>query len=561
MDENKIFPEQNNDNEVLNTTDSGTTESTGTEAENKGLLHGTYVDFQNHQRVNTPVNPPQSQNGGAGQSIYNGYNANGYNANGYNANGYNGYNNAGNYNNANNANNANNYNNANGYNGYGYNANPYSNGNPGSPNGTYTNYGTYGSYTNGTNGMPPNYRQQMYRPPVQKKPSNAWKVWTAILCVFCLCTSLIVATVYSSRFLGKKIDSGGFHFKDSAEVSGEDGTLGQLQNSSYQSVADIAEDVGKSVVTITTALSVQDGFFSVDAEALGSGIIIGEQNDKIYIATNYHVIEGASAVSVIVGEDETTAISAYHQGSDEDSDLAVIYIRKSDVPEEVLKEIKIATLGQSSELRLGDLAIAIGSPVDKSFGNTVTVGTISGLERSVTFTDDNNVSSTLVLLQTDAAINPGNSGGALVNGRGEIIGINNAKIVDTDVERMGFAIPIDTAKPILETLINEGKIVRPYIGIMGYNVEDSQELQQYHLLSGIFVQSVTSGSPAYYAGIREYDVIVSFNGVTINNFDDLKGALDGCTIGQTVEVEVLRGYLDNEPTTVTLQLKVEDKNA
>lgn len=426
---------------------------------------------------------------------------------------------------------------------------------------------TYGSTPN--YGSAPNYNYNTYQytpyspvpPEPVKKKSNAWKVWVAILCVICLCGSIIAGAVLSSRILKDKIGSGDFHFPEIADNGDQDGTLSSLQNSSYESVADIAEDVGKSVVTIITAISTMDGFITTEGEVLGSGIVIGEQGDKLFIATNYHVIEDASAVSVIVGSDETKAISAYHQGSDEDSDLAVIYIRKSDVPEEILGGIKIATLGNSNKLRLGDLAIAIGSPVDKSFGNTVTVGTISGLERSVTFTDDENVASTMILLQTDAAINPGNSGGALVNGRGEVIGINNAKIVDTDVEGMGFAIPSDTAKPILETLINEGKIVRPYMGILGNNASDIKELESYNLLSGVFVQRVVSGSPASQAGIKAYDVIVSFNGVTVDNFDDLTVELKKCSIGQKVEIEVIRDYLEGEPRRVTLELVIQDKNA
>ena len=297
-------------------------------------------------------------------------------------------------------------------------------------------------------------------------------------------------------------------------------------------------------------------------ESLGSGIIIGEEDDKIYIATNFHVIDSASDVSIIAGSDNSATIQAYYQGADSDTDLAVIYIKKSEVPEEVRAEMKIATLGSSDDMRLGDLAIAIGSPVDKSFGNSVTAGTISGLERSVSFVDEETqTSQTLTLMQTDAAINPGNSGGALVNGRGEVIGINNAKISSTEVEGMGFAIPIDSAKPILEQLINEGKVVRPYIGITGIEVANYAEFaQQYQILSGVIVISVMEEGPALKAGLQPYDVIISMDGDPIETFSDLTSAIADAGIGETVELEILRGYQEGDPQIVTKTLTIAEKN-
>ena len=240
----------------------------------------------------------------------------------------------------------------------------------------------------------------------------------------------------------------------------------------------------------------------------------------------------------------------------------MIYVKKSEVPEEVRSEMKIATLGDSSAMRLGDLAIAIGSPVDKSFGNSVTAGTISGLERSVSFVDEaTKTTQTMVLMQTDAAINPGNSGGALVNGRGEVIGINNAKISSTDVEGMGFAIPMNSAKPILETLINEGKVVRPYIGITGIAVSNYAEFaQQDQIVSGVIIISVMEDGPALYAGLQPYDVILSFDGKAIDTFEDLTAAIQEAGIGNSVEVEVLRGYQEGDPQIVTQTLTIAEKN-
>ena len=165
-------------------------------------------------------------------------------------------------------------------------------------------------------------------------------------------------------------------------------------------------------------------------------------------------------------------------------------------------------------------------------------------------------------MQTDAAINPGNSGGALVNGRGEVIGINNAKISSTEVEGMGFAIPIDSAKTILEQLINEGKVVRPYIGITGIEVANYAEFaQQYQILSGVIVISVMEDGPALKAGLQPYDVIISLDGKPIETFSDLTSAIADAGIGETVELEILRGYQEGDPQIVTKSLTIAEKNS
>ena len=417
-------------------------------------------------------------------------------------------------------------------------------------------------------GMPPVPPQppvsQMNQIPPQKpqkpKKQNGWKVAVALICAITLIISVAAGTWLSSVLSDNK--GGDFVLPQASTTEENMGYLDSVQNSSYGSVSDIAEDVGQSVVTIIVSTDYNSYFMQYTGESLGSGIIIGEEDDKIYIATNFHVIDSASDVSIIAGSDNSATIQAYYQGADSDTDLAVIYIKKSEVPEEVRAEMKIATLGSSDDMRLGDLAIAIGSPVDKSFGNSVTAGTISGLERSVSFVDEETqTSQTLTLMQTDAAINPGNSGGALVNGRGEVIGINNAKISSTEVEGMGFAIPIDSAKPILEQLINEGKVVRPYIGITGIEVANYAEFaQQYQILSGVIVISVMEEGPALKAGLQPYDVIISMDGEPIETFSDLTSAIADAGIGETVELEILRGYQEGDPQIVTKTLTIAEKN-
>lgn len=402
-------------------------------------------------------------------------------------------------------------------------------------------------------GMPP-------QKPQKPKQKNGWKVLVALICCIALILSVAGGTWLSS-ILSEK-NNNDFVLPQASATEDNMGYLDSVQNSTYESVSDIAEDVGQSVVTIIVTTDYTEYFMAYTGESLGSGIIIGEEDDKIYIATNYHVIESASDVSIIAGSDNSTTIQAYYQGADSDTDLAVIYIKKSEVPEEVRSEMKIATLGDSGAMRLGDLAIAIGSPVDKSFGNSVTAGTISGLERSVSFVDEaTQTTQTLTLMQTDAAINPGNSGGALVNGRGEVIGINNAKIASTEVEGMGFAIPMNTAKPILEQLINEGKVSRPYIGITGIAVSNYAEFaQQYQIVSGVIVISVMEGGPAVKAGLQAYDVILSFDGKTIDDFDDLTAAINDAGIGSSAEIEVLRGYQEGEPQIVTKTITIAEKD-
>ena len=231
--------------------------------------------------------------------------------------------------------------------------------------------------------MPP---QQMPPKKPRKSKQNGWKVAIAFICAVALIISVAGGTWLSSVLSDNK--GGDFVLPQASTTEENMGYLDSVQNSSYESVSDIAEDVGQSVVTIIVSTDYDDYFMQYTGESLGSGIIIGEEDDKIYIATNFHVIDSASDVSIIAGSDNSATIQAYYQGADSDTDLAVIYIKKSEVPEEVRAEMKIATLGSSDDMRLGDLAIAIGSPVDKSFGNSVTAGTISGLERSVSFVDE-----------------------------------------------------------------------------------------------------------------------------------------------------------------------------
>ncbi|SDM88058.1 S1C family serine protease [Sediminibacillus halophilus] len=289
----------------------------------------------------------------------------------------------------------------------------------------------------------------------------------------------------------------------------------------------------------------------------GSGVIYKKENGKAYVVTNNHVIEGASEVEVYL-QDGTT-VSAKILGADELSDLAVLEIDGSKVD-------TVATLGSSNDLNVGETAIAIGNPLGMEFAGSVTKGIISGLERSVEIDSnkDGVADWTTEVIQTDAAINPGNSGGALVDGNGELIGINSMKIAESAVEGIGFAIPIDTAKPIIEKLETEGSVSRPFVGISAMDLATVPEQHKQETLQlpedveeGIVVAQVQSGSPAEQAGLKKYDVITQINDQTIGSMLDLKKYLyDETEVGDQVEVTY---YRDGEKQNTSLTLSEQDE--
>lgn len=413
-------------------------------------------------------------------------------------------------------------------------------------------YGTQ-SYAPGIGTMPP--------PPVKRKDPNAWKIWVAVICGIALIASTIVGALVG-RTLARHTNTPKELFTLQYTNDHTNDYVHSLQSSVYGSIGDLAEDVGRSVVSIQINKTTANVFLETNEETLGSGIIIGEDALSIYIATNYHVIEKATSIGILMG-DESSPVTAYIKGVDTDTDLTVLYVLKEDVSEKTARDLKIAVFGDSDQCRLGDLAIAIGSAYDIRFGNSVTAGTISGLERSVTFVDPiTNVGQTMVFLQTDAAINPGNSGGALVNGRGEVIGINNYKIEDTEVEGMGFATPSNVAKPVLEDLINYGRVSRPYIGVTGIDVTSYENYAvQYDISGGVLVLTLVKDGPSEKAGLLAYDVIIGIDDIEVQSFDDLSGAINSHAIGDTITVTVIRGYREGERKTVSFDLTIGEKDS
>lgn len=293
-------------------------------------------------------------------------------------------------------------------------------------------------------------------------------------------------------------------------------------------VVAIAEKVSSSVVGIKTTYS-QEIFkgIAADAEGEGSGIIYSEDG---YIVTNYHVIENSidnpsSKIEVLLsGRDEL--IEAKLVGYDEITDLAVIKVEKTGL-------IK-AEFDENTDTKVGEIAVAIGNPLGQKLAGSVTAGVVSALNR--TLVSDG---KTFNLIQTDAAINSGNSGGALVNSKGKVIGINTAKIVSTDVEGIGFAIPSNEALPIIKELINNKKIVRPYIGVSGVNITEDMA-KTYDITVGIYIQNVEENSPASIAGIKQGDIIIKADGKEVKTMNEVNNLKYKHNVGDEFDITVLR---------------------
>lgn len=296
------------------------------------------------------------------------------------------------------------------------------------------------------------------------------------------------------------------------------------------STVDIANHLEASLVAITKE-EVQETFFGQSiGESTGSGIIFDISTKYIYILTNNHVIENASSLYVsFFGEKvyKSTLV-----GGDADSDLAVITIEKSTLPPDHLRALKPVIIGNSDTIEVGETAIAIGNPL--GYNNTVTVGVISALNRIIS-----NDLNALSLIQTDAAINPGNSGGALVNDRGQLIGINTIKISDTSVEGIGFAIPINAALPILYELMDKGYISKPYIGIYGQEVSKATAAL-YKIPLGVVISDFVPSGPGFESDLKVFDIIIEVEGQTVESMADLTQEITKYAIGDTIKLTVMR---------------------
>lgn len=308
-------------------------------------------------------------------------------------------------------------------------------------------------------------------------------------------------------------------------------------------VSSVVDEVMPSIVAITnTGTVTYNSFFgkqSQQSQSCGSGIIVSEDDDYLYIATNNHVV--ADSDELTVQFDDDSVVKAEIRGTDPDDDLAVVRVKKSDLGKDTYSNIKIASIGDSDGVAVGSPAIAIGNAL--GYGQSVTTGIVSALNRTVT-TQDSQTGETVTnnkLIQTDAAINPGNSGGALLNENGEVIGINSVKYSSTEVEGIGYAIPMSVAKPIIESLIQDGKYTnenQAYLGIKGGDV--SSDMVAYGFPQGVYVSSVSAGSGAANAGLQEGDIITAVDSTKISSMTELQSALKSYKAGDKVTLTVAR---------------------
>lgn len=350
--------------------------------------------------------------------------------------------------------------------------------------------------------------------------------------------------------------------KKQAKIEKKQAEQSALTTSSVsgKDVSSVVSNVMPSIVAIDTTVSSTVEYFGQsykqDSSGSGSGIIIGENENELLIVTNNHVVEGDNATVKVTFSDESTA-EATIKGADSNADLAVLAIKKKDLKDKTKKKIKIATLGDSSETKVGDMSIAIGNAL--GYGQSVTVGYISAKDRKVSMED-----STMTLLQTDAAINPGNSGGALINASGEVIGINSVKYASDDVEGMGYAIPISDAVPIINELMNREQLSiseQGYLGIKGLDITE-QLSNTYNMPEGIYVSEVTAGSPAEKGDIVTGDIITEINGREVKTLEELQEVLTYTKAGTKVSITVKKiknGEYEKQKCTVTLGSK--GKNA
>ena len=458
------------------------------------------------------------------------------------------------------------------------------------------------------------YNAYQFTAPESKKPNRSGKklngqgrkfgtvVATAV--VFGLVAS---AVFQGTNYVGSKLNP---QEKKSVQVQSTQ-TISQNKSSDSEesvsgstegtsSVSQVAKNAMPSIVSIV-GVSVQEipqiyQYFGYgqqqETQSSGSGIIVGQNDTELLIATNNHVVSGTNSLTVCFtnqdgsavtangdvektsaeGESGSTnqdgqdsslddvqsgAVSAQIKGTDADNDLAVISVKLEDIPEDVLSEIKVATIGDSDSLQMGEQVVAIGNAL--GYGQSVTSGYVSALNRQVSSDDTDGT-----FIQTDAAINPGNSGGALLNMKGELIGINSAKIASDEVEGMGFAIPISKAEPILDEMMNqetrykvEDEDKAAYIGITCENVT-SDVNQMYGIPQGVYVDTVVEGGPAEKAGIKKGDVITKIDGTAIDAYKDLVDRLEYYEAGETVELEVYRaqdGEYNDQKISVTLGAK------
>lgn len=409
--------------------------------------------------------------------------------------------------------------------------------------------------------------------PEHKPPKNVKKHRGAAMVAGVAGLAILFGVVSSAVFLTSNIVGGrilglsGASDSSSASSDKVNGGTSLSKSSSVvtSDVSDVVEEVMPSIVSITS-MSVEEvqGFFGgtyqKKSAGAGTGIIIGENDSELLIVTNNHVVENSDTLTVTFIDE--TSVEANIKGADADYDVAVIAVPSGSIQPETLGALKVATLGDSTELKVGEPAIAIGNAL--GYGQSVTTGVISALDRSVAATDSRTgqtIENSVNLIQTDAAINEGNSGGALVNVNGEVVGINSAKLIGDNVEGIGYAIPISDVSDLIRGLMNQetkekvDEDNRGMIGIIGISVSDAFS-QQIDLPAGVYVTEVTEGGGADKAGMTKGCIITAINGSSVDSMDALQEQVQyyakGETVTLTIQIPQTNGEYEEQTVDVRL---------
>lgn len=444
--------------------------------------------------------------------------------------------------------------------------NQYSYYNPNETEGNTSNGTTFYNNGQGDDGKTPKKKKE------HKKMPKAVAV-TGLALMFGVVSS---ATFLTTNYVGTKVLKLGTTQKSTSTTSTSavtsNASLTKTSSVVTSDVSSVVENVMPSIVSITN-MSVQEvqnyfgGTSKQESESAGTGIIISQNDSELLVVTNNHVVAGSDTLTVTFADGNS--VEANIKGTDSEYDVAVVAVPLDSISEDTKKAISVATLGDSTELKVGEPAIAIGNAL--GYGQSVTTGVISALNRSVSETDQTTgetTESSVKLIQTDAAINPGNSGGALVNASGEVVGINSSKLVGDSVEGVGYAIPISDVSDLIENLMNQetktkvAEADQGAIGIKGMSVS-TEYSQQLNMPEGVYVSEVTKGGGVEKAGMTRGCIITGINGTTVSSMDDLQEQLQyyakGDEVELTIQVPQSNGEYQEQSVTVILGAKQTSK--
>ena len=444
--------------------------------------------------------------------------------------------------------------------------NQYSYYNPNETEGNTSNGTTFYNNGQGDDGKTPKKKKE------HKKMPKAVAV-TGLALMFGVVSS---ATFLTTNYVGTKVLKLGTTQKSTSTTSTSavtsNASLTKTSSVVTSDVSSVVENVMPSIVSITN-MSVQEvqnffgGTSKQESESAGTGIIISQNDSELLVVTNNHVVAGSNTLTVTFADGNS--VEAIIKGTDSEYDVAVVAVPLDSISEDTKKAISVATLGDSTELKVGEPAIAIGNAL--GYGQSVTTGVISALNRSVSETNETTgetTESSVKLIQTDAAINPGNSGGALVNASGEVVGINSSKLVGDSVEGVGYAIPISDVSDLIENLMNQetktkvAEADQGAIGIKGMSVS-TEYSQQLNMPEGVYVSEVTKGGGAEKAGMTRGCIITGINGTTVSSMDDLQEQRQyyakGDEVELTIQVPQSNGEYQEQSVNVTLGAKQTSK--